>query len=1424
MPVLLCAVLIAVCAVAFCVALPTQTASAAIETIPGTTGSGLTADDPVICDTFAELKYALEEVRNNEIKYFRLMSLDETLPASKDPTGCAIIPSRPTIALGGVTKYLEVAGDAVFRAAPPALGYSDCLALFGVGVIPNEAGQHGLVVSGSGSITFHAMSAIGASVGRMVNPTVFAVGFFAEQGVDQGRPQTLTIEGDVGIYGKVGIRNAVCHAVNVMEGSLVINGGYFEGSVSTAAPSAFGTITAGFQNADITINGGTFTYTNNSGSPLYTGYALDVTNTQSTGIVINGGAFQGIISDIAATHYTSSLNDLLGENYGFLAGGVAANGNTSRDSRLLCVYNTRPSELVVYGYEDRVPSRAPTTGKVYASTPIVNGYDLAYADVQWKMMQNGSPVNVKRVLFQEGNTYKLSCTFRALNGAQLTAPLSARIDGVDESEYTVEYGSDSDMPHSITVDFVFQIVNRVQRVDIILEGYEFGNTRADTSCSTTTPGITVLPNWNWFHNFTGRKVMGDEETFGYINEGFAYYEIWIEMEVQEGYSIAGLAAENVFVNNIPIDRLIRSSANVDMTIVFNAPRLTDPSLGYRVTGTNCQILGGEYHMPGDEVQVYVPLEDGYTVDQEWRTYTGLSSNAIGKVSSFDNNHYKFTMPANNVSIEPAIVEDHNVPTIRFDGSSIVWTVWYPAITTKTKIVNLQILPEGADPDDIDNWVLETPNLEINPLDEDGNYAFDLSSYLSRYGNGRFIFTFRSYVNEEWSTSFRQHVIDVSVSLAPTDLTFVDGYLSFGGEFPQENNLIILSANGETSNYPVSNVNGYDFSDIIAAGGHKEYTFTVVPQLSGDYSYAYSSEPLTYTHHTYEIAHDDNGHWYACSEDGCEAVLGVPERHAGGVATCASRAECFVCGAEYGALASNNHTGIQDHARVEPSCTQAGKEAYWHCADCDKYFSDAACTQLITDISVYGIIDMTPHDYEWIIDLEPTIGVEGKKHEECSVCGDKKADVTIPALTCDHEGKQATARVEATCTQTGKEAYWYCADCDKHFSDEACLIEVDLATYGIIPVIPHNYQWTVDTPATKTVAGVKHEECTACGDTRSENTPIPVLTCDHEGKQATARVDATCTQTGKEAYWYCADCNKYFSDEACQLEIADLATYGSIPVVAHSYSWVTDLEPALGVEGKKHEECSVCGDKKADVTIPALTYNAEIEGNIATITLAGDLTTGVDIKDIFVSLDGKDVVIVVDEKGSIKFNAAAVAQLIAGDVILLVQEGNVADYEGAKLVLNISINAAGITFTGEGKAIVSYAFAETIPADKVTKVYYVNGESREDMNATFADGKVSFETTHFSTYIVVYEDKDTEPVDPGTDPVDPTDPGTEPVDPGTEPVVPGTDTDAEPAKEGLPVGAIVGIAVGGALLLGVGGFAIFWFVIKKKKLSDLFGKK
>ena len=47
-----------------------------------------------------------------------------------------------------------------------------------------------------------------------------------------------------------------------------------------------------------------------------------------------------------------------------------------------------------------------------------------------------------------------------------------------------------------------------------------------------------------------------------------------------------------------------------------------------------------------------------------------------------------------------------------------------------------------------------------------------------------------------------------------------------------------------------------------------------------------------------------------------------------------------------------------------------------------------------------------------------------------------------------------------------------------------------------------------------------------------------------------------------------------------------------------------------------------------------------------------------------------------------------------------------------------------------------------------------------------------------------------------------------------------ETPSKPASKGLPAGAVVGIVIGSTLVVGLGGFSIFWFVIKKKSFADL----
>ena len=48
------------------------------------------------------------------------------------------------------------------------------------------------------------------------------------------------------------------------------------------------------------------------------------------------------------------------------------------------------------------------------------------------------------------------------------------------------------------------------------------------------------------------------------------------------------------------------------------------------------------------------------------------------------------------------------------------------------------------------------------------------------------------------------------------------------------------------------------------------------------------------------------------------------------------------------------------AKVEPTCTKDGKEAYYKCEGCGKFYEDALGTSQITDLSAWGNIEALGH--------------------------------------------------------------------------------------------------------------------------------------------------------------------------------------------------------------------------------------------------------------------------------------------------------------------------------------------------------------------------------------------------------------------------------------------------------------------------------
>lgn len=71
---------------------------------------------------------------------------------------------------------------------------------------------------------------------------------------------------------------------------------------------------------------------------------------------------------------------------------------------------------------------------------------------------------------------------------------------------------------------------------------------------------------------------------------------------------------------------------------------------------------------------------------------------------------------------------------------------------------------------------------------------------------------------------------------------------------------------------------------------------------------------------------------------CEICGATVSEHAGGEATCISKAICEYCGNEYGEVDRSNHN-LENIPAKDATVTETGNTEYWHCKDCGKYFSD-----------------------------------------------------------------------------------------------------------------------------------------------------------------------------------------------------------------------------------------------------------------------------------------------------------------------------------------------------------------------------------------------------------------------------------------------------------------------------------------------------
>ena len=294
-----------------------------------------------------------------------------------------------------------------------------------------------------------------------------------------------------------------------------------------------------------------------------------------------------------------------------------------------------------------------------------------------------------------------------------------------------------------------------------------------------------------------------------------------------------------------------------------------------------------------------------------------------------------------------------------------------------------------------------------------------------------------------------------------------------------------------------------------------------------------------------------------------------------------------------------HTHTYDQEIQKPETLKSAA----NCTNDAVYFKSCSCGEISTTETFTAAGTQLGHAWasDWSKDTD-------NHWKECSRCHEKKDEAAHDYGSdniCDTCGYDKTVphthnltlvpAKAPTCTEKGNTAYYTCDGCDKWFEDATGASEITDKTSVILAATGHSAsdwksdntdhwkectvvgcgviiegskaahtagEWIIDTPATATTSGSKHKECTVCGYTMTTET-IPA------------------TGGGEHTHSYGSEWKYNADNHWHECSCGDKADKA-----AHDFKWVVDKEATATKKGSKHEECKVCGYKKAAVEIPA----------------------------------------------------------------------------------------------------------------------------------------------------------------------------------------------------------------------------------------------
>ena len=244
---------------------------------------------------------------------------------------------------------------------------------------------------------------------------------------------------------------------------------------------------------------------------------------------------------------------------------------------------------------------------------------------------------------------------------------------------------------------------------------------------------------------------------------------------------------------------------------------------------------------------------------------------------------------------------------------------------------------------------------------------------------------------------------------------------------------------------------------------------------------------------------------------------------------------------YGVTCAHKLTFVESK---DASCTENGNVAYWHCSSCGGNYADVNGENKLDTT----VVPALGHAMTYNAANSATCTQNGNvEYWHCSNCelnfADENGETVLSKTVITAEGHNLTKISEkaASCTESGNVTYWYCEICKKNFADEDATRELGDVT---VSASGHKLSFVEAKEATHIADGnVAYWYCTACkcsftdesASAEIDDIVIPATGHGEMLEHVEAKA-ATVYEKGNDEYWYCPECDKYYSDVEAKNEL------------------------------------------------------------------------------------------------------------------------------------------------------------------------------------------------------------------------------------------------------------------------------------------------